>query len=476
MKRLYLWMLAAILISGASVFTSCDSNDNPVQPVPEQSQAEKNRDKFIEHTRATVKEMAENLNFGSWQAANNFNLYFNQYVLANKEFDSPVILTLLHMMTQNIHDVEAGSELAAQGYKRYIDLNLSDFKYRFTMREGKTDFNWEKADALEFILNGYNPITKQVEDGIYKVTLKMDGTSAKKVVPAKNTDGGAFVLTLPSELQFALSSKVSGAWHDDFSGVIRYQLPEGATDASKGYTAEAKINSDILPEGDNKGDKTQLDLSISSDRVNGHATVLGSWVQNDRKMLELSLKESGEDMGGISTLDMSQFTSASSIFEVIASILGTRRIDEAKVTLLDDLTATFSISNLLELLMIDSEYRTVGRNYADKATIDEYTKKLNELVKAEIYCKHTDQTLPMRLTTTPVGIDYWAIYEVRFSESDYVNLLAMLDRKTFAYVLNILDHSADHMQQSAIVVRQLLEFMVLLNKKLEQFGIPQAGN
>ena len=303
MKRLYLWMLAAILICGASVFTSCDSNDNPVQPVPEQSQAEKNRDKFIEHTRATVKEMAENLNFGSWQAANNFNLYFNQYVLANKEFDSPVILTILHMMTQNIHDVEAGSELAAQGYKRYIDLNLSDFKYRFTMREGKTDFDWEKADALEFILNGYNPITKQVEDGIYKVTLKMDGTSAKKVVPAKNTDGGAFVLTLPSELQFALSSKVSGAWHDDFSGVIRYQLPEGATDASKGYTAEAKINSDILPEGNNKGDKTQLDLSISSDRVNGHATVLGSWVQNDRKMLELSLKESGEDMGGISTLE-----------------------------------------------------------------------------------------------------------------------------------------------------------------------------
>ncbi len=97
-------------------------------------------------------------------------------------------------------------------------------------------------------------------------------------------------------------------------------------------------------------------------------------------------------------------------------------------------------------------------------------------MKAEIYCKHTDQTLPMRLTTTPVGIDYWAIYEVRFSESDYVNLLAMLDRKTFAYVLNILDHSADHMQQSVIVVRQLMEFMVLLNKKLDQFGIPQAGN
>jgi len=474
---MYVWMLAAILISGASVFTSCESNnDNAVQPVPEQSEAEKNRDKFIEHTRATVKAMAENLNFESWETANDYNMHFNQYVLNNKEFESSLTWTLLHMLAKNVQEVEEGSELAGKGVKQYIDLNLSNFKYRFTMREGKTDFDWEEADALEIILNGYNPVTKQVEDGIYKVTLKMDGVSGKKVVQIRNSDGKAVVLTLPSELQFTLSSKNSDAWHDDFSGVIRYQLPEGDTDSSKGFTAEAKINSDILPIDGRKGDKTQLELSINSDRVNGHAAVFGSWMQNGRKMLELSLKESGENMGGISNLDMSQFSSSSSIFEVIGSILGTRSIDEAKVTLLDDLTATFSVSNLLELLEVDSEYRTVGRNYAAKETVDEYTKKLNELVKAELYCKATDQTLPMRLTTTPVGIDYWAVYEIQFSENDYVNLLAMLDRKTFAYVLNIVDHSTDHMQQSAIVVRQLLEFALLLNKKLAEIGASQDEN
>ena len=469
-------MLAAILINGASVFTSCESNnDNAVQPVPEQSEAEKNRDKFIEHTRATVKAMAENLNFESWETANDYNMHFNQYVLNNKEFESSLTWTLLHMLAKNVQEVEEGSELAGKGVKQYIDLNLSNFKYRFTMREGKTDFDWEEADALEIILNGYNPVTKQVEDGIYKVTLKMDGVSGKKVVQIRNSDGKAVVLTLPSELQFTLSSKNSDAWHDDFSGVIRYQLPEGDTDSSKGFTAEAKINSDILAAEGKKGDKTELALSINSDRVNGHAAVFGSWMQNGRKMLELSLKESGENMGGISNLDMSQFSSSSSIFEVIGSILGTRSIDEAKVTLLDDLTATFSVSNLLELLEVDSEFRT-ARHYADMETINEYTKKLNELVKAELYCKATDQTLPMRLTTTPVGIDYWAVYEIQFSENDYVNLLAMLDRKTFAYVLNIVDHSTDHMQQSAIVVRQLLEFALLLNKKLAEIGASQDEN
>jgi len=483
---MYVWVLAAILISGASVFTSCESDDdNAVQPVPEQSEAEPvpeqseaeiNRDKFIAHTRATVKDLAENLNFESWETANNYNMHFNQYVLNSEEFESSLTCTLLHMLAKNVQEAEEGSELAAMGVKQYIDLNLPNFKYRFTMKEGNTGFDWEEADALEIILNGYNPETKQVEDGIYKVILKMDGESGKKVVQIRNSDGKAVVLTIPSELQFTLSSKISGAWHDDFSGVISYQLPEGATDPSKGYTAEARINSDILPRDGRKGDKTQLDLSINSDRVNGHAAVLGSWMQNGRKMLELSLKESGENMGGISNLDMSQFSSSSSIFEVIGSILGTRSIDEAKVTLLDDLTATFSVSNLLELLEVDSEYRTVGRNYATKETVEEYTKKLNELVKVELYCKATDQTLPMRLTTTPVGIDYWAVYEIQFSENDYVNLLAMLDRKTFAYVLNIIDHSTDHLQQSAIVVRQLLEFAILLNKKLAEIGASQDEN
>ena len=78
----------------------------------------------------------------------------------------------------------------------------------------------------------------------------------------------------------------------------------------------------------------------------------------------------------------------------------------------------------------------------------------------------------MRLATIPVGIDYWAVYEFEFDKGDYVSLLSMLDRKTFAYVLNIMDHSADHMQNSVITVRQLVEFVILLNKTFGDVEIP----
>ena len=61
------WVLAATLICGASVLTSCSANDT--NDNPSQEQAKENRKAFIRHTRENLKEMAENLNFTSWEVA-----------------------------------------------------------------------------------------------------------------------------------------------------------------------------------------------------------------------------------------------------------------------------------------------------------------------------------------------------------------------------------------------------------------------
>lgn len=462
MKKTKLWVLAATLLCGTCVFTACSNDDNNDD---RKSQTGTERAKFIEHTRATTKDLAENLNFTSWQTANAYNTYFNQYVLNNPEFEQSIVNAFMLEVLKTLTPVEEGSELAQQGFQSYAIVDLTNFNYRFTMNDDNTGFDIEEADGFEVILNGYNPMTEQLEKGVYKVTMSTTGTTMKRVLPMPNVEGTAMVLLLGSEFQFALSSKISGSWNDDFTGIMHYQVPEGATDSSKGFTADAIIKSNILAGTmSDQSDNTQLELSIASDRVNGIATGQACWTQNGRKMMELSVKESGTNMGGISNLDLSQFENSSSVFEVIGSILNSRSIDEAKLTLLDDLTTTFSVSNLKTLLELESEYRADGRNYADKETIEEYTKKMNELVKAELYCKGTNQTIPMRLTTGQVGIDYWTLYEFKFSdENDYVDLLTLYDKETLAYMLNIMDHSVDHMQQSVIVGRQLLKYAQLLN-------------
>ncbi len=469
-------MLAAILFCGASVFTAC-SDDDDNSPAKEQTGTEKA--KFVEHTRTVTKDLAENLNFTSWVTANTYSQYFNDYVLNNSDFQDAVLVAFATEVLKTVTSVEEGSELANQGYKTCATVDLTNFKYRFTMNDDNKSFDVTEAENFEIILNGTNPKTKELEKGMYKVTMKVDGTKMTRYLPMPKVEETVMEIVLGSKFQFALSSKTgTDTWNEDFSGIMHYLPAAGEADASKGYTADAIIKSNILAGtvGD-KADNTQLELSITSDRVKGVATGKACWTQNSRKMFEVSVTEKGDNLGALGSLDLSKFESSASIFDVIGSILATRSIEEAKVTLLDDLTTTFSISDLQKLLEIENEYRTDGRNYADKQTIEEYTKKMNELVKAKMYCKATNQTIPMCLLTDQVGVDYWAVYGLKFSdEAEYVSLLSLLDRKTFAYMLNIMDHSVDHMQQSVIVGRQLIQFVLDFNKQFADSDSSQEAN
>ena len=157
MKKIMHWVLAATLVCGASVFTSCSSDNSDNAGSIEQ--AKNNRKEFVAHTRAMLKDLAENLNFNSWEYANTLNQYFNQYVLNNPDFEKAVLNAFMQKVMTSVKPVEAGSELAAMGYQMYGTVDLTDFNYRFTMNAEGTGFNVEAADDFEVILNAWNPTT-----------------------------------------------------------------------------------------------------------------------------------------------------------------------------------------------------------------------------------------------------------------------------------------------------------------------------
>ena len=458
------WVLAATFcICGASVFTSCSNdNSNSIE------QADKNRKEFVAHTRATLKDLAENLNFSSWNAANTLNLHFNQYVLNNPDFEKAVLNAFMQKVMTSVKPVEAGSELAAMGYQMYGTVDLTDFNYRFTMNANNDGFDVEAADDFEVILNAWNPTTQQVEAGLYRLTLKSGGSTTYKFEHAMSQQPGmALVVLIPSEFQFSIADRLSGQWHDGFSGSFKNQVSvadghEYAQLDRDTWTVAGTITSDFagVTALGAKADQTTLDFSVVSDKVNNKGDVALSWSQNGRKMLDLALKESGDGTGGIYRLDLSQFTSSSSILDVIAPILTTRNLNEAKLTLLDDLTTTLSISNMTKALEVAREGAAARRAYADQATIDQYTQQLNQLVSAKITCKGVNQEIPMRLVTTKLGVDWWTMPAFNFAdENGYVSLVDLLDSQSVAYGINIIDHAAAPMQQSIIVVRQLLQYL-----------------
>ena len=467
MKKIMSWMLAATLcICGASVFTSC-SNDNSDNSGSIE-QAKNNRKEFVAHTRATLKDLAENLNFSSWNAANTLNQYFNQYVLNNPDFEKAVLATFMQKTQQSIKPVEEGSELAEMGYYSYGTVDLTDFNYRFTMNANNDGFDVEAADDFEVILNAWNPTTQQVEAGLYRLTLKSGGSTTYKFEHAMSQQPGmALVVLIPSEFQFSIADRLSGQWHDGFSGSFKNQVSvadghEYAQLDRDTWTVAGTITSDFagVTALGAKADQTTLDFSVVSDKVNNKGDVALSWSQNGRKMLDLALKESGDGTGGIYRLDLSQFTSSASILDVIGAIMTSRTLDEGKLTLLDDLTTTVSISDMQEALQVAREAATARRNYADQKTIDQYTQKLNELVKCEMTCKGVNQEISMRLMTTKFGVDWWSMPSFNFAdENGYVAFTELLDPESVQYGINIIDHAAEPMQQSMIAVRQLLQYV-----------------
>ena len=110
MKKMKNLVLAATLICGASVFTSCtEGSDNPA---PENA---KDRKEFIKHTRENLKYLAENLNFHSWEIVNNLNQEFNTTVLNNPEFEKALLPLFIQKIRESVKEVEEGSELAEMG-------------------------------------------------------------------------------------------------------------------------------------------------------------------------------------------------------------------------------------------------------------------------------------------------------------------------------------------------------------------------
>ena len=464
MKKILNWVLPATLtICGASVFTSCtsDSEDNPAQ-----EQAKKNRKEFVEHTRATMKNLAENLNFTSWNAANNLNLNFNQDVLNNPEFEKAVLNTFMQKVKQSIKPVEEGSELATMGYKMYATVDFTDFNYRFTLNAEGTGFDVEEAEDFEIIGMGLNPVTQQYIPHGLRLTLKAGGdTSIKFLRASTQQEGLAIVFLIPSEFRFAIANKPTGSWGDIFTGSFKNQVtpPAGSDYAQLGrsnFSVSGTVNSHFNKMMTPTDDESSLSFSIANDRVNHTGEYAFSWSQNGRNMIDLTMKQSRDAEGGLANLDLSQFTSMSSILDVLTAWMATRTLDEAKLTLLDDLTTSLSISDMTKALELVRASASARRNYADQRTIDQYTQQLNALIKAEMTCKGVNQTIPMKLVTSKFGVDYWTMPAFNFAdENGYVSLVDLLDPESITYGINIIDHAAEPMQQSIIVVRQLLQYV-----------------
>ena len=478
MKKLMNWMLAATLICGASVFTSCtEGSDNPA---PENA---KDRKEFIKHTRENLKYLAENLNFRSWEVANKINQEFNTTVLNNPEFEKAIIPLFIQKIRENIKDVEEGSELAEMGYKQYATIDLTKFNYRFTMKDDNSGFDVEEADDFEMIINGYNPRTQEQEKGISKLKLQASGDTYKQIAKRLGNEETAVVILVPSDFVFSIATNLPEGWIEVFKGAFKNDVKmsgesEFMNPETDGLNITGKLET-ALPENPNNmhpADATELYFSFGQDPAADKGGMLFSFVHNNKKMIELNTVVTGPEGKEILT-GLSAFSTSGSILDVLVAMMSGNNI-ESTITLNDDLTTSLTVDDCAKAMQLQKEMAHARRNYADQATIEEYTKQLNELVSAKLTCKGVNQVIPMKLQTEKFGVDYWAMPAFNFAdEKGYVPITELLDKESVEYGINIIDHAAEPMADAIVTVRQLLQFVqtFIMQARVSQ-AQAQAGN
>ena len=444
------WMLAAILICGATVFTSCsDSEDNPSQ-----EQAKKNRTEFIKHTRENLKDIAENLNFSSWEVANKINQEFNTTVLNNPEFEKAIIPLFTQKIREGIQPVEEGSELAEMGYKQYATIDLTEFNYRFTMKEDNSGFDVEPADDFEMIINGVK--------GKHKLSLKASGDTYKQLAKRLGNEELAVVVLVPSDFEFTQATNINGNWLEGFKGVFTNvfkmsgdsEFINPRTDAVS-ITGLLTSGIEEIPDIKTAADATELNFTIEGNPPANESSMKFSFEHNGKSMIELGAVAKYTDK----QTDFSQFTTSKSILDVLVAVTTGGSL-EGTLTLNDDLTTDISISDCGKAMQLQKEMAHARRNYADQATIEEYTQQLNGLVSAKMTCKGVNQVIPMKLQTEKFGVDYWSMPAFNFAdEKGYVPITELLDKESVEYGINIIDHAAEPMAGAIVTVRQLLQFV-----------------
>ena len=489
--KFFSMMMAALVTCSAMVFTSCSSDDDNNAAY----QANKNRSEFVEHCRANLKNLAENLNFSSWVGINQLNNDFNTNVLNNPAFEKTISTLFLQQIQQSIQPVEEGSELAQKGYQNYAVIDFSSFNYRFTQNADNTAFDVTPAEDFQLVYKRTRPQGGPAPEGgdippmpegdqpgdEYEcLVLKASGGYSDMIAARFSSPALAIIVRIPTNFEFIIGRLVDDGSIDPLlTGTFKneYYGKEGSSFvdiSSDSWNISGTLNSSVKaptprdgeglqgPERPGRGpqdDATTLIFSVLSDKVNKKHDIALSWEQNGRKMVEMNLKESGDGIGGIYNIDFSEF-SASSIHDVMAVLLNGHCLDEGKLTLLDDLTTTVSVTDMQKATKVSQELTRARRNYADETTIDKYTQQLNELIKAEMTCKGVNQTFPMKFATTKFGVDWWSMPAFCFAAgSDYVPITEMLDEESIRYMINIADHAAEPMQQSLVTVRQLMQYV-----------------
>ena len=394
MKKITLWMLAAILICSPMMLTSCSSVDNPGEPTKE----EKNPDRALFEKMLSEKlaQAAQDIRFESAMTSTQSLTEFLSALDENALKEQ--ISTFLVKVVEGGKVVEMSS--LSDLDKQAVEKCLKE-RFNMTDEELKTVTNFIQLDAYKTL----NKLHLTFENG--KCTSSEDAEGFTVEIVKSATERSKFQIMFGAESEDGLSF-----FPTRFGGVvpIALQLPKSfqvSMTTAKGNVMKGVIDLASLA--------TSKYISLKSDdwtigallaaTINGRDESIAARLThgtdgkydaeasigiNDKTVLAfeaLGLKPEYTDEY-IESDELKQLRGMGKFFaagyEVIKTFKG-KSIDELSITLEDDLVISGKIDDVAKSLLALGNIRQLYGTQPGFEAIDAYTQELNKYVHFSVY-------------------------------------------------------------------------------------------
>lgn len=413
MKKIALWMMAAILCCGSAVFTSCSSESNPVvNPPKDEKNAE--RAAFEKILSDRLARAAQDIRFESamvsTKSLSDFLSSLDENALKGQ------IGTFLQRVAQGGQNVEMSS-LSAQD-RQAVEKCLKD-RFKMTDTELASTTFFMQVNAYKTLnklhLTFENGMCTSSEDAegftVEIVKSETERTKFQILFGGDPEDGVIFFPTrigglVPVALQLPRAALMTMT---TARGNVMGGMVELSSQASSSYISFKSDDWSIgtMLSGTSNGRDESITAKLNHG-TDGKYEAESTIYINDKEMIAFSARglkpeynDEYIDSEELKLLrQMGPFFAAG--YEVVKAFKG-KTVEELSITLEDDLVFSGSIDDVAKSLLALGHIRQLHGTQPGFDAVDVYTQELNKYVHFTVYQKSTNITAQGSLLTIKKG-------------------------------------------------------------------------
>ena len=438
MKKLYLWMFAAVLtICGAMTFVSCTSDtvDNPSQPTKsaERAQFEKQLSTTLENA---VKYQNLQPTLHAAEVMTGFIEHLNVEALSPQlgKILSDLLVGVTPVTPERLSEKDFADARAALS-NTFPDASPNQFFHveagkvlnhiRMTFIEGEKEMVYEKAEGDGMVVAYKNPTTK--ED--IEVKFDFDGagggtalfiTRLAKTIPV--------AVQIPPSVKFTIRRTLAGQSNDVMYGVVTLTSPENKKYISiKNCEWQLGVATDAA-----NADRYEVPMAIMHHYADGKVDGEIGLLINDVAVLSATVHSTGIPYSDAEMESLKVLREKGPVFAAFYELLSVfnSRSGKAQLIVMEDLEFNIEVTDIAKAALAIGNARQYKGQQPAKDVIDPLTDDLNNALSFTVKQRSTNITAEGLLMTAEINGRYKPALALRFEgEKSFQVMNANLSEK-----------------------------------------------